>query len=55
MEILNLSADVGVIGSADGPTAILVSQSDPGWIIPVLFVAALIVIAVSVRRERKKK
>lgn len=55
MYIQTLSAGLGVIGSTDGPTAILVSGSGSSCLTPVLFAAALLVIAVSVWQARKKK
>ncbi len=54
MHEVNIAA-TEIIGAADGPTAILVAQTGPSWIIPVLFAAALAVIAVSVWQARKKK
>ena len=44
-----------VIGSADGPTAILVSTQPAPGVIPLLFAAAMIIIALSVRKVRKEK
>ena len=50
------SADMGIIGGADGPTAILVSTSD-NWLLPLVLLAVLtvcIVTALRVRRLEKK-
>lgn len=50
------SSSIGIIGGADGPTAILVSSSASLWWIGALaagIVAAVVFITVMLRRKRK--
>ncbi len=44
----------GVIGGADGPTAIFVSSGPADFVLPGAILAALILAAVLWRRKRRK-
>lgn len=48
------SVSIGVIGGADGPTAVFVSAA-PFWWAPFVLIAAAIAAAVIVIARRKKK
>ncbi len=54
--LISPSSSVGIIGGADGPTAILVNSSDPDWIALILSVViSVALIALSVLFFRKSK
>lgn len=55
--VLSDSASIGIIGGADGPTAIFVSSPDIsyGWLLPVFLFIAAAVCWVLERRSGKKK
>ena len=52
-------ASIGIIGGADGPTAIVVAYSGNGWIHLLLFIAILALIVTTtvliIRHIRKRK
>ena len=58
MNILILSnASIGIIGGADGPTAVFVSSSPSGIISTILLIAGAVCLAVAIIkyiRKRKK-
>ena len=45
--------DIGIIGGADGPTAVLVSSNIPLWIYGagLIFVAAIVVAAIAIIKK----
>lgn len=45
---------IGIIGGADGPTAVYVS-GPASWVLPAVIVAALVVAAVAALIYRRKK
>ncbi len=51
-----LSSDIGIIGGADGPTAIFVTTSDDFWIYVGIAAAVIVTIitAVLIIKRRKK-
>ncbi len=49
------SASIGIIGGADGPTAILVTGSPLDWVIPIVVLAVIVAAAVILIRKLKKK
>ena len=48
------SVSLGVIGGADGPTAVFVSAA-PFWWVPLALTAAVIAAAIAVIAHRKKR
>ena len=50
-----LSADIGIIGGADGPTSVIVSTSDDIWIYVGIAVMAAIIIGAFIIKKRKNK
>ena len=50
-----LSSDIGIIGGADGPTAIFVSTSDDFWIYVGVAAAVITVIIASILIIKRKK
>ncbi len=51
-----LSSDIGIIGGADGPTAIIVSSSPDAWIYvaaAVVVIAAVVTGVILYRRKKK--
>ena len=49
------SASIGIIGGADGPTAVFVSRSPFGIVSTVLLIAGAVCIAVAVTKYIKKR
>lgn len=49
------SADIGIIGGADGPTAILVASTALVWLLPFLVIFVLAIAYALMRRAAKKK
>ena len=50
-----LSADIGIIGGADGPTSVIVSTSGDIWIyVGIAAVAAIIITALLIKKRRNK-
>lgn len=49
----NKSASVGIIGGADGPTAVFVTGTLGSWVIPLLVVILLLLVAIFLYRKRK--
>ena len=45
--------DVGIIGGADGPTAVYIAGDV--WIFPVIIIAVLLIIVLCVLHFKKKK
>lgn len=49
------SASVGIIGSADGPTAIFISPKSSWWYVPGIIILAFIIILLLTLLLKKKK
>ena len=49
------SASIGIIGGADGPTAVFVSSSPSGIVSTVLLIAGAVCIAVAIVKVIKKR
>lgn len=47
------AASIGIIGGADGPTAIFIAGGFPSWLIPAIYAALLILMLVAVLLNRK--
>lgn len=50
-----LSSDIGIIGGADGPTAVFVSTSPDAWIYAVAAVVIVAAVTAGIIFYRKKK
>jgi len=52
----SMLVSVGVIGGADGPTAILVTAGEGWWILPLVVLAAIAAgVGLIVRKARKRR
>jgi len=47
------AASIGIIGGADGPTAILVSGPSAVWIVLPLAILALLAVCIGIAKKRK--
>ena len=57
MKLILSSASIGIIGGADGPTAVFVSSSPSGIVSTILLIAGAVCLAVAIVkliRKRKK-
>ena len=52
---MNLDSSIGIIGGADGPTAIFVTGSLPGLLLPVIIVLLTLAAPLLWVRLRKKR
>ncbi len=50
-----LSSDIGIIGGADGPTAIIVSTSDDFWIYAGIAIAVIVAVITTVLIIKRRK
>ena len=48
------SVSLGVIGGADGPTAIFVSAAPFWWVLPLILAAVIAAAAIMIVRRKKK-
>ena len=48
-------ADIGIIGGADGPTAVLVARSAFLWLLPLIALGLLTAVYLAMRRAARKK
>ena len=55
MKQLLSSADIGIIGGADGPTAILVARGAFTWVLPLTLLLLFAVFYLLMRRAAGKK
>ena len=55
MKLILSSASIGIIGGADGPTAVFVSSSPSGIVSTVLLIAGAVCIAVAIVKVIKKR
>lgn len=46
-------SSIGVIGGADGPTAVFVAGSLGSWVVPLLVVIVLLLVVILIYRKRK--
>ena len=53
-EVYNMHQDIGIIGGADGPTAVFVAGNLAEILIPVILVSAAVLVGVIVRMKKKR-
>ena len=53
--LILINASIGIIGGADGPTAVFVSSSPSGIVSTVLLIAGAVCFAVAVTKYIKKR
>jgi Na+-transporting methylmalonyl-CoA/oxaloacetate decarboxylase beta subunit len=55
MKTILSSADIGIIGGADGPTAVFVAKTGFPWLLPLIACLLLAVAYLAMRRAARKK